>query len=168
MTPIVITCFLQVYFYDDGMKHDPKKHQSDCMIAYGVDTFGDRWSLLVLRDMMLYGKCRYNEFLASNEQIATNVLATRLKHLECEGIVTKERDPENRRSYVYSLTEKGVQLAPVIIEIMRWSGNYMTINPRRRKLLDRLEKDREGVLSDIRASKPLLAPPPPRPRAANG
>ena len=144
------------------MKHDPKKHQSDCMIAYGVDTFGDRWSLLVLRDMMLYGKRRYNEFLASNEQIATNVLATRLKHLECEGIISKERDPENRRSFVYSLTEKGVALAPVIIEIMRWSSRHMKVNARRRKLLDRIDNDRDGVLADIRAQTPIMPPPPPR------
>lgn len=144
------------------MKHDPKKHDSDCMIAYGVDTFGDRWSLLVLRDMMLYGKRRYNEFLASNEQIATNVLATRLKHLECEGIINKERDPENRRSFVYSLTEKGVALAPVIIEIMRWSSRHMKVNARRRKLLDRIDHDREGVLADIRAQNPIMPPPPPR------
>ena len=144
------------------MKHDPKKHDSDCMIAYGVDTFGDRWSLLVLRDMMLYGKRRYNEFLASNEQIATNVLATRLKHLECEGIISKERDPENRRSFVYSLTEKGVALAPVIIEIMRWSSRHMKVNARRRKLLDRIDNDRDGVLADIRAQTPIMPPPPPR------
>ena len=144
------------------MKHDPKKHDSDCMIAYGVDTFGDRWSLLVLRDMMLYGKRRYKEFLASNEQIATNVLATRLKHLECEGIISKERDPENRRSFVYSLTEKGVALAPVIIEIMRWSSSHMKVNARRRKLLDRIDNDREGILADIRAQTPIMPPPPPR------
>ncbi|MAO54119.1 MAG: transcriptional regulator [Rhodospirillaceae bacterium] len=144
------------------MKHDPKKHDSDCMIAYGVDTFGDRWSLLVLRDMMLYGKRRYNEFLASNEQIATNVLATRLKHLECEGIISKERDPENRRSFVYSLTEKGVALAPVIIEIMRWSSSHMKVNARRRKLLDRIDNDREGILADIRNQTPIMPPPPPR------
>jgi DNA-binding HxlR family transcriptional regulator len=130
------------------------------MVAYGVDTFGDRWSLLVLRDMMLYGKRRYNEFLASNEQIATNILATRLKHLECEGIISKQRDPENRRSYVYSLTEKGVELAPVVIEIIRWSSRHMKSTERRRKLLDRIETDRDGLLADIRAHRQILPSPP--------
>ena len=146
------------------MKTDAKKHDSDCMVAYGVDTFGDRWTLLVLRDMMLYGKRRNNEFLTSNEQIATNILASRLKHLECEGIITKERDPENRRSFVYSLTDKGQELASVILEIMRWSGRYNPTNDRRRKLLDRIEKDRDGVLADIRAARQVIPPPPARAR----
>ena len=144
---------------------EPKKHDSGCLVAYGVDTFGDRWTLLVLRDMMLYGKRRYSEFLASDEQIATNILATRLKHLECEGIIAKERDPENRRSYVYSLTEKGLELAPVVLEIMRWSSRHNETNARRRKLMERIETDRDGVLADIRAARPILALPPPRVRA---
>ena len=144
--------------------NETKKHDSGCLVAYGVDTFGDRWSLLVLRDIMLYGKRRYNEFLASNEQIATNVLASRLKHLESEGILSKERDPENRRSYVYSLTDKGIALAPVILEIIRWSSLHNSSDVRRRKLLKRIESDRDGVLADIQAARPILAAPPP----ANG
>jgi DNA-binding HxlR family transcriptional regulator len=147
------------------MKSDVKKHASDCLVAYGVDTFGDRWTLLVLRDMMLYGKRRYNEFLASEEQIATNILAARLKHLECEGILSKEHDPENRRSYLYSLTDKGIQLAPVILEIMRWSSHHSKMTARRRKLLNRIEHDRDGVLADIRAARPILPPPPARAEA---
>lgn len=144
---------------------EPKRHDTDCLVAYGLDTFGDRWSLLVLRDMMLYGKRRYGEFLASEEQIATNILATRLKHLECEGIITKERDPENGRSYVYSLTDKGVELAPVVLEIIRWSSRYNAAGPRRKKLLERIETDRAGVLADIRAARQIIPPPPPRARA---
>lgn len=146
------------------MSKEPKKHDTGCLVAYGLDTFGDRWTLLVLRDMMLYGKRRYGEFLASDEQIATNILASRLKHLECEGIITKERDPENRRSFVYSLTDKGQELASVILEIMRWSGRYNPTNDRRRKLLDRIEKDRDGVLADIRAARQVIPPPPARAR----
>lgn len=147
------------------MKTDAKKHDSDCMVAYGVDTFGDRWTLLVLRDMMLYGKRRYNEFLTSNEQIATNILASRLKHLECEGIISKERDPDNKRSFVYSLTDKGVELAPVVLEIIRWSSLHMKTNARRRRLLERIETDRDGVVADIRAARPVLPAPPSRARA---
>lgn len=132
------------------MSKEPKKHDTGCLVAYGLGTFGDRWTLLVLRDMMLYGKRRYGEFLASDEQIATNILATRLKHLECEGIITKERDPENRRSFVYTLTQKGLDLAPVLLEIIRWSGRHTDANERRRKLVARIEADRDGLLAEIR------------------
>ncbi|MEQ9555816.1 MAG: helix-turn-helix domain-containing protein [Rhodospirillales bacterium] len=141
------------------MKTETKKHGSDCLVAHGIDTFGDRWSLLVLRDMMLYGKRRYGEFLCCEEQIATNILAQRLKHLECEGIITKERDPENRRSYIYSLTDKGLDLAPVLLEIIRWSGSHTATNERRRKLVKRIEKDRDKMLADIRAGTAILTPP---------
>ena len=148
-----------MFFYHARMKSDVKKHASDCLVAYGIDTFGDRWSFLVLRDMMLYGKCRYGDFLASEEQIATNILAARLKHLECEGIITKARDPENRRSYIYSLTEKGLDLAPVLLEIIRWSSRHLKMNARRRRLLKRIETDRDGMLADIRAHKAILSSP---------
>ena len=141
------------------MKSESKKHASDCLVAYGIDTFGDRWSFLVLRDMMLYGRRRYGEFLCCEEQIATNILAQRLKHLECEGIITKERDPENRRSYINSLTDKGLDLAPVLLEIIRWSATHMAIDARRRKLINRIEKDRDNMLADIRAGTPILTPP---------
>ncbi|MAN79634.1 MAG: transcriptional regulator [Rhodospirillaceae bacterium] len=141
------------------MQTQTKKHDSNCLVAYGIDTFGDRWSFLVLRDMMLYGKCRYGDFLASEEQIATNILAARLKHLESEGIISKARDPENRRSYIYSLTEKGLDLAPVLLEIIRWSSRYMKMTARRRRLLERIEADRDGILADIRARRAILTAP---------
>tara|TARA_R110000868_G_scaffold1500_11_gene11768 strand:+ start:4770 stop:5216 length:447 start_codon:yes stop_codon:yes gene_type:complete len=148
-----------LFFYAAQMKNETKKHDSNCLVAYGIDTFGDRWSFLVLRDMMLYGKCRYGEFLCCEEQIATNVLAQRLKHLEREGIISKARDPENRRSYIYSLTDKGLDLAPVLLEIIRWSSRHLEMNARRRRLLKRIETDRDGILADIRDGRAILTAP---------
>jgi len=128
-----------------------KKHESGCLVAHAVDLLGDRWVLLLLRDMMLYGKQTYGEFLAAGEGIATNVLAERLQHLEAAGIVTKTRDPDNRRSSLYRLTEKGLGLAPALLEIIRWSGGHRRLTASRRKLIERIEEDRDGLLAEIRA-----------------
>jgi len=128
-----------------------KKHDTGCLIARGVDVFGDRWTLLVLRDMVLFGKRRYGEFLESEEKIATNILADRLKCLEEQGIVSRTRDPDNRRSYIYALTDKGLGLVPVLFEIIRWSGRYEEkLTPSREKLIKRIEEDRDGFLAEIR------------------
>ncbi|MEE9375443.1 MAG: helix-turn-helix domain-containing protein [Rhizobiaceae bacterium] len=128
-----------------------KKHETGCPIAHGLDVFGDRWTLLILRDMMLHGKKTYGEFQSSPEQIATNVLADRLKHLEVEGVVEKQRDPENRRSFIYTLTESGLSLVPVIAEIIRWSGKLMPLDSRRKKLVKRIESDLEGFVKEVRS-----------------
>ena len=127
-----------------------KQHQSGCPVAFGTDTFGDRWTLLVIRDMLLHGKRTYGDFLGAGEHIATNILADRLKSLVADGIVEKNRDPENRRSYIYTLTDKGLALAPIIFEIIRWSGNYIPFNATREKLLKRIETDPEGFIAEIR------------------
>lgn len=131
------------------MSKQPKKHQSGCLVAFGVDVFGDRWTLLVIRDMLLYGKKTYSEFLEAEENIATNILADRLKLLESEGVVEKSRDPENRRSYIYSLTDKGYALAPVILEIISWSAKYLRLNSVRKDLLHRIEHDRDALLKEL-------------------
>jgi len=133
------------------MKNTAKKHSSGCPVAYGLDIFGDRWTLLILRDMILHGKRRYGELLDAEEGIATNILADRLKQLEADGIVTRARDPENRRSYVYTLTNKGLSLMPVLFEIIRWSGQYRTLNAVRKKLLKRIAEDPAGLMAEVRA-----------------
>ena len=131
------------------MKSEVKKHGTGCLVAQGVDIFGDRWSLLIIRDMLLYGKKTYGEFLGAGECISTNILAVRLKHLEAEGIIEKRRDPENGRSYVYNLTDKGLALAPVVFEIIRWSGTHVAASDVKRTILRRIEEDSEGLLAEI-------------------
>jgi len=80
------------------MTKESKKRDTGCPVTYGLDTFGDRWSLLIIREMMILGKRTYSEFLEADEGIASNILIARLKHLEAEGIVEKSRDPDNRRA----------------------------------------------------------------------
>jgi DNA-binding HxlR family transcriptional regulator len=92
------------------------KRRSDCPISYALDIFGDKWSLLVIRDLMFKGKRTYGEFLSSEEKIATNILADRLSLLECAGVITRESDPVRKSRILYTLTDKGIDLLPVQIK----------------------------------------------------
>jgi DNA-binding HxlR family transcriptional regulator len=108
---------------------------------------GDRWSLLILRDMMLRGFRSYKQFLGSSESIATNILANRLRHLESHGIIVSEKDPSDGRKLLYSLTAKGIALAPVLTEMVLWAAEHEeTANP---ALVHRIKNDREKFLADI-------------------
>jgi DNA-binding HxlR family transcriptional regulator len=129
---------------------DGKKRRSPCPVTFALDQVGDKWSLLVVRDLMFHGKKTYGEFLESGEGIATNVLADRLKCLETEGLVEKIRDPENKRRYLYSLTGKGLDLAPVLLEMVRWSARYDADTGTPKEFLDMIENDREGLIEKVR------------------
>jgi DNA-binding HxlR family transcriptional regulator len=97
---------------------------SGCPIDYALEIFGDRWSLLVIRDLLVRRKRHFAEMMASDEGIASNILAARLKKLEAWGLVRHRPDPANRRQVIYSLTEKGKALAPVLVEIAIWSAKH--------------------------------------------
>jgi len=103
--------------------------RSGCPINLGLEMFGDKWTLLIIRDMMFAGKRRYREFLASDEAISSNILADRLAMLLDAGIVTRADDPSHRLKGIYSLTEKGIDLLPIIAQISRWSRKYMPVDP---------------------------------------
>ena len=133
------------------MRQENKRRQTGCPVAFGLDTFGDRWSLLVIREIMLRGKKTYSEFMEMDESIATNILIDRLKHLEAEGIVIKTRDPENRRSFVYTLTKKGRDLAPIMLEIIIWSGAHDSRPVALRRVLNKIVEDREEYEASLRA-----------------
>ncbi len=85
---------------------------------------GDSWSLLIVRDLLFTGATRFNEFLGAEEKIATNILSDRLQRLECAGIIEKLHDPDDGRRHIYRLTEKGIDLAPVLVEIVLWASHY--------------------------------------------
>lgn len=128
------------------------KNRSSCPIAYALDIFGDRWSLLVVRDLLFEGKRRYGDFLNSDEHVATNILADRLANLEKRELISKTSDPtDGRRSY-YRLTAKGIELAPVLIEIIVWSAKQEPALPVPKEFLHRAETDREAFLDEIRHS----------------
>lgn len=98
--------------------------RSHCAVNYGVEIFGDRWSLLIIRDIVFTGKRTYGAFLKSEEGIATNVLASRLVFLEGQGILSKAPSLEDGRKDVYTLTEKGLDLIPIVLNIVLWSAQH--------------------------------------------
>src|SRR5687768_10629590 len=100
------------------------KKRSDCPISSALDIFGDKWSLLIIRDIAFSNKTAYGDFVQSDEKIATNILADRLAILEWAGIILKEDHPEKKSKFVYKLTQKGIDLIPILLEIILWSDKY--------------------------------------------
>src|SRR5438270_6929577 len=104
-------------------KHKPQR-RSSCPVNASLEILGDRWSLLIIRDLMLRSYQTYKEFLSSDEGIATNILAERLQRLEAAGIISTSRDAEDRRKVVYRLTAKGIDLAPIVVELILWGAQH--------------------------------------------
>jgi DNA-binding HxlR family transcriptional regulator len=98
--------------------------RSGCPISLSLEIFGDRWTLLIVRDLMFKGRSRFGEFAAGGEKIATNVLADRLGRLERAGVITCAADPADARKVVYRLTRKGMELAPLMVEMVVWAARH--------------------------------------------
>lgn len=111
--------------------------------------FGDRWSLLIVRDLMVRGFRTFREFQESGERIATNILADRLQKLEAAGIITAEKAKTDARRVNYRLTEKGIDLAPVLLELLVWGVRHGEARAPR-SLIDRMENHREEFLAETR------------------
>lgn len=133
-------------------KHDPT-YDTGCPIAFALRMFGDQWTLLIIRDMAVKGMRTYSELLQGGEGISTNILAQRLKQLEENGIVSKTRDPENWRSFLYELTEKGRDLAPVLAEVILWSGRYDRSDHAMTGTVEKVRRDRAAFEESIRKGK---------------
>jgi DNA-binding HxlR family transcriptional regulator len=101
-----------------------QQRRSDCPINFALETFGDTWSLLIIRDIVYFGKNTYGEFLESEEGIATNILANRLVLLEQQGILVKNAHKTDKRKETYSLTDKGLDLIPILLEIANWGARH--------------------------------------------
>jgi DNA-binding HxlR family transcriptional regulator len=124
------------------------KRRSGCPLNASVEMLGDRWSLLILRDMMLRGYQTFNEFLHSDEKIATNILTDRLRRLESCGILTAHRDPADGRKMLYALTAKGIDLAPVLTEMVLWAARHEETG--NQPLVRQMRTDKEQLLADVR------------------
>jgi DNA-binding HxlR family transcriptional regulator len=129
-------------------KRSLPKRRSGCPLNASVEMLGDRWSLLILRDMMLRGFRTYKQFLGSYEGIATNILADRLRRLQAYGIIAAKPDTSDGRKLLYSLTAKGIDLAPVLTEMVLWAaGHEKTEN---QELVKLMRKDKQQFLAEIR------------------
>jgi len=124
------------------------KRRSECPLNASVEMLGDRWSLLIIRDMMLRGFQSYKEFMDCYEGIATNILADRLRKLAACGIIATEPDPSDGRKVVYSLTRKGIDLAPVLTEMVLWAAAHEDTG--NQALVRQMREDKEKFLSGVR------------------
>jgi DNA-binding HxlR family transcriptional regulator len=122
--------------------------RSGCPLNASIEMLGDRWSLLIIRDMMLRGSRTFKEFLGSYEKIATNILTDRLHRLESYGILTAEPDPTDGRKLIYLLTQKGIDLAPVLTEMVLWAAAHEQTD--NQALVREMRKDKQAFLERIR------------------
>jgi DNA-binding HxlR family transcriptional regulator len=118
-------------------------------VSISLDYFGDHWSLLIIRDLMVRGYRTFKEFQESGEGIATNILADRLRKLEARGIIAAEHEPADGRKVNYRLTEKGIDLAPVLLELLIWGGRHEHTGATC-ALIDNMAKNRQQVLAEVR------------------
>lgn len=132
------------------MREKPKsKNRSGCPVSICLEVFGDRWSLLIVRDLMVRGFRRFKQFQESGEGIATNILADRLKRLEASGIITSEVEQTDARKVNYRLTEKGIDLAPVMLDLLIWGARHEETGTPCTLILQ-MEQSREELLAEVR------------------
>lgn len=125
-----------------------KIFRSACPINILLEMVGDAWSLLIVRDLMFNDCKTYNDFLKAGEGIATNILSDRLQKLEATGFIEKQNDSKDARRYLYRLTERGIGLAPILVEMILWSDYYEnTAAPP--SVIRAMKKDREGFIAKI-------------------
>lgn len=131
------------------MKHMKIRNPTNCPIVYSLDTFGDKWSLVILRDLLLGGKKHFREFLTSEEKIASNILSNRLELLIANGLITKHDDPRNKSAAIYMPTKKALDLVPMIVEMMRWGIIYNPNIDTSIAVIHQAETNPEGLRKDI-------------------
>lgn len=122
--------------------------RSTCPISSALDIVGDKWSLLILRDIMFSGKKTFGEFASSPERIATNILSDRLTNLEKSGIITKGKLPDNKKTNIYSITDIGITFLPLLVEVILWSNKNLQehITESTKKLAKTILKDKESFI----------------------
>src|ERR1700692_2045735 len=144
---IYITCKLQAIL-QIKMSKQKTKRRSGCPLNASVEMLGDRWSLLIIRDMMLRGFRSYKEFMDCYEGIATNILADRLRKLMAYGIIAAQPDTQDGRKLIYALTKKGIDLAPVLTEMVLWAAAHEDTG--NQALVQLMRADKDKFLSGVR------------------
>lgn len=128
-----------------------KKFRSTCPISSGLDLFGDKWTLLIIRDLLYSGKRTFKDFMEAGEQISSARLSERLKKLEGLEMILKVRHSSNKKIFIYSLTQKGKDLASVIADLIIWSAKYLPehVLDETKALAKRLETDKEETIAQF-------------------
>jgi DNA-binding HxlR family transcriptional regulator len=148
---INITCNKQVVLIKTFMNKKNKK-RSDCPISCSLDIWGDKWSLLIIRNLMFHNINTYGEFLKAPEKIATNILADRLVSLEKSGLISKREHPESRAKIFYHLTPMGIDLLPVMMEISIWAEKYFEISAMSREMISQVKKNKKNLIKSLTMS----------------
>lgn len=125
------------------------KKRSDCPISQTLDVLGDKWSLLIIRDMMFDKKSTYGDFLKSAEGIATNILASRLQNLEDNNLIVKLEHPESKAKFLYKLTEKAIDLLPIIVEIHLWADKNFQLPDNIKAMINEGKKDKNKFIETM-------------------
>lgn len=124
--------------------------RSHCPINFTLEHFGDKWSFLIIRDLMFKGKRHYNEFLEAGENVSTSVLGDRLRKLEAHGIISKGTDSVKKSRIRYSLTKKGIDLLPILIEMIIWGGEKDRLTESPEEFMDQAAQNKEALINRIR------------------
>jgi len=132
-------------------KKNKEIFRSTCPVSSSLDLIGDKWSLVIVRELIIYGERTFKDFTEISEKISTARLSDRLSKLESLGILTKSNHPTNKKVFLYNVTKKGMDLAPVIVEFISWAYKYLNdhISESSKQLAEKLKKDRDGTLKEI-------------------
>ena len=131
-----------------GGKPRPKR-RSGCPVSISLEIFGDRWSLLIIRDLMVRGFRTFRQFESGGEGIASNILADRLQRLEAAGIILQEPEKDDKRRVNYRLTQKGIDLAPVLLDLLIWGSRHGEADAPC-EIIEEMAESREQVLAEVR------------------
>lgn len=128
-------------------------------MRYAAELVADKWTFLILRDLMFRGKSSYSALLKSSEKISTNILASRLGKMEQDGLLLKSRDEDNRKYFTYQLTEKGTDLMPVLLGLFEWSYKYDENTLLTPELVDQTQNNMQTMVDEFKAGKVLVLDP---------
>jgi DNA-binding HxlR family transcriptional regulator len=132
------------------MSETSKILRSDCPINYSLQMLGDSWSLLIIRDILFAGKKTFGEFLSSDEGIARNILTNRLTNLVQNGIIVKGPHPTDRRKEIYSLSDKGLDLIPLLLELSAWGAKNEPKTAANFAWVENMQMEKEELIAHIR------------------
>ena len=138
---------MQVFVVETMKRSDTKSH---CPVNFALETFGDTWSLLIIRDIVFWGKKTYGEYLKSKEGISTSILSARLEHLVQKGILTKTPYAADKRKDTYTLTEKGLDVIPQLLEMAGWSSRYDPKTTAPKAFVAAVYADREKMFKQVK------------------
>ncbi len=135
------------------VKKETHNFRSNCPLSLGLDLFGDKWSLLIVRDLLYYKERTFKDFSLAKEKISSARLSDRLSKLEDLKIITKSNHPTNKKVFIYRLTQKGLDLAPIIAECMSWSYTYFNehLSDKTKKIVEAYQENPEQVLKQFKS-----------------